>query len=134
MLTRSLVYTLRPYLSSSLTTNSCTNFTPRVLTLFFSNGCINSITIFFFLMIRRPPRSTLSSSSAASDVYKRQPLCSVSLCNPLVSGVVQRSEGFEQEKSRTQKQQHNGILTLVLGGAASLERCQRCEILRINGE
>src|SRR5664280_3882251 len=26
-------------------------------------------------MIRRPPRSTLSSSSAASDVYKRQFLC-----------------------------------------------------------
>src|SRR5674536_406600 len=27
-------------------------------------------------MIRRPPRSTLSSSSAASDVYKRQRICS----------------------------------------------------------
>eukprot|EP00658_Telonema_sp_P-2_P055422 TRINITY_DN44060_c0_g1_i1.p2 TRINITY_DN44060_c0_g1~~TRINITY_DN44060_c0_g1_i1.p2 ORF type:complete len:103 (-),score=25.04 TRINITY_DN44060_c0_g1_i1:139-447(-) len=27
-------------------------------------------------MIRRPPRSTLSSSSAASDVYKRQIVCS----------------------------------------------------------
>ena len=27
-------------------------------------------------MIRRPPRSTLDRSSAASDVYKRQSLCS----------------------------------------------------------
>eukprot|EP00656_Telonema_subtile_P058391 TRINITY_DN9877_c0_g1_i3.p1 TRINITY_DN9877_c0_g1~~TRINITY_DN9877_c0_g1_i3.p1 ORF type:complete len:652 (-),score=223.55 TRINITY_DN9877_c0_g1_i3:53-2008(-) len=35
-------------------------------------------------MIRRPPRSTLSSSSAASDVYKRQVLCSATLPRALL--------------------------------------------------
>src|SRR5678815_1393486 len=36
-------------------------------------------------MIRRPPRSTLDRSSAASDVYKRQPLCSIhQSCNSYV--------------------------------------------------
>src|SRR5674536_340483 len=49
--------------------------------------------LFFFLMIRRPPRSTLSSSSAASDVYKRQVLPSITevsrtslLCGELRAG------------------------------------------------
>ena len=36
------------------------------------------VSLFFFLMIRRPPRSTQSRSSAASDVYKRQIVASVS--------------------------------------------------------
>eukprot|EP00657_Telonema_sp_P-1_P002591 TRINITY_DN15_c0_g1_i6.p1 TRINITY_DN15_c0_g1~~TRINITY_DN15_c0_g1_i6.p1 ORF type:complete len:107 (-),score=18.11 TRINITY_DN15_c0_g1_i6:278-598(-) len=39
-------------------------------------------------MIRRPPRSTQSRSSAASDVYKRQPLCHYTLRT-----ITNRSEG-----------------------------------------
>ena len=35
-------------------------------------------------MILRPPRSTLDRSSAASDVYKRQEVCSK--CHPFFTG------------------------------------------------
>eukprot|EP00828_Plagiopyla_frontata_P017331 TRINITY_DN224_c0_g3_i2.p1 TRINITY_DN224_c0_g3~~TRINITY_DN224_c0_g3_i2.p1 ORF type:complete len:193 (-),score=34.75 TRINITY_DN224_c0_g3_i2:92-670(-) len=40
-------------------------------------------------MIRRPPRSTLSSSSAASDVYKRQDIETVSVIDILTRGGIE---------------------------------------------
>ena len=44
-------------------------------------------------MIRRPPRSTPKPSSAASDVYKRQPICILTCIVSLTIEIVQLNIG-----------------------------------------
>ena len=65
-------------------------------------------------MIRRPPRSTQSRSSAASDVYKRQPLCLLN-SPPLANTSGSATAWFSKEHVTT-KSTPAALVTSLLAG------------------
>eukprot|EP00831_Metopus_contortus_P048740 TRINITY_DN39888_c0_g1_i1.p1 TRINITY_DN39888_c0_g1~~TRINITY_DN39888_c0_g1_i1.p1 ORF type:complete len:145 (-),score=23.99 TRINITY_DN39888_c0_g1_i1:107-541(-) len=71
--------------------------------------------VFFFLMIRRPPRSTQGVSSAASDVYKRQELLTVSLQRS-IKQMSKSEEPIQTVPAQHQEEASSSVKTMDVQG------------------